>query len=109
MTEPSLAAKRAAEWWGERLESGDREVFEEKLAVLIEEKLAEWGKVWLTCRDAPDSILLQALLQSGFNIRRGMFSAMGILPMGTHLKVTPDRLYPEDMNGQLRIIRIPVA
>lgn len=106
MPESSPAAALAAEWWGARLQRGDRDGFEEALAALIDEKLVEWGEVWITCREAPDTILSQALKRAGIELRPGILSAQGVLPWA-HLKVKRDKLYPEDQNGSMRAIRVP--
>lgn len=95
----SKAAKMAAAWWAERLESGDKGKFTAFLEGAIQKALDQDGEVDLRTDDDPDGILLEAVQAAGLECSGCMFSCRGILPMKTLLVVTPTRLYPKEGYG----------
>lgn len=96
----SKAAEMAADWWTERLESGDREKFRATLLPLIEAELAAHGDCWLRCDYDPDGPLLIAVQASGHPECKGfLFSAKGILPYKHSLRVRPNELKPKEGYG----------
>lgn len=101
------AAQMAAKWWGDRLRSGDREAFEEFLAMELEMALMHTPSVFLECDYDPQGILLQAVRAAGVECSGFMFSAKGILPTKHDLTVRPDRLEPKEGYGNW-VAHIPV-
>jgi len=98
-----IAARMAAEWWGERLDgqhSDKKAAFVECLRELIEEEFKGAIQVYLRCDYDPSDILLKAVRLtvdpkcSGF-----MFSAKGIFPEKHSLLVTPFLLTPKEGYG----------
>lgn len=95
----TLAAEMAADWWAERLAQGDRGAFRAALIPLIDTKLTEHGSCFLDCDYDPRGPLLAAVRAAGAECSGCMWSAEGILPMKTSLRVTPNMLEPKEGHG----------
>lgn len=98
----------AADWWAERLMSGDRKKFIETLRPLIEADLREHGHCHLECDYDPHGHLLTAVHAAGLECRGVLFSAKGILPQKHDLDVTPTTLSPKEGYGNWTV-DIPVV
>ena len=59
------AAKMATEWWGDRLQSGDKAMFSAALMPLIKKDLREHGLCALECDYDPRGHLLTAVRAAG--------------------------------------------
>lgn len=93
-------AKAAAQWWGERLQQGDRDAFEKSLAVQILIELETAGVCLLECDYDPRGTVLDAVRAAGVECRGWMFSARGILPQKHETIVRPGRIEPKEGYGR---------
>lgn len=93
------AAKMAAEWWGDRLQQGDRAAFVATLRDLVARDLEAGGECRLECDYDPDGHLLEAVRAAGVECRGFLFSAKGILPQKHLLDVRVDRMRPKEGYG----------
>lgn len=96
------AARMAAQWWRERLETGDKDAFENYLAAAVEKALCEREPVFLRCDYDPEGVLLDAVRAAGVECTGFMFSGDGILPRKHDLTVYADRLEPKEGYGNWR-------
>lgn len=74
--------EKCAQWWADRLEIEEkRDAFKQALAPKIHEKMI------LRVEYDPDDILLEALHEVGIKCRGVLFSAKGIFPAKTTMKI----------------------
>ena len=100
MTLEEKTAKAAAEWWGERLQSGDREKFQEHIEKSVLTDLLDGRKVIrLECDYDPNGVLLEAVHKAGLECDGVLFSARGILPEKHVLTVRVGKLEPKEGYG----------
>lgn len=86
------AAELTAQWWTDKLQQGDKEVFFVILRDIVHGELAMHGRCKLSCDYDPDKHLIDALRAAGVDCRGVMFSAHGILPENHLTITTPDRI-----------------
>lgn len=73
-------ARRAAQWWADRLEQGDKALFVERLSELVRGDLEARGHCDLSCDYDPQDYLLDAVRYAGVDCEGNFFSARGVLP-----------------------------
>lgn len=93
------AAEMAAQWWADRLQTGDRERFRAVLQAKIEMGLRLTAPVVLSVDYDPQDLMFDALREAGIGCSGRFFSADGIFPRKTMLKVYADRLEPKEGYG----------
>lgn len=93
------AARKAGEWWAERLQQGDKAKFAKEVEQRVLSKLQTQDAVFLECDYDPQGILLEAVRTIGVECRGFMFSGRGILPQKHSLRVTADTLEPKEGYG----------
>ena|ERR1043165_2004031 len=102
------AATMAAEWWAERLQQGDKEVFKETLAALVDSDIQKYGHCKLECDYDPIGHLLTSVRAAGVNCRGCLYSAEGILPEKHRLRVDPNMLeHIEGYRNWTEAIKVP--
>lgn len=89
-------AKAAAQWWGDRLQRGDRDAFEKALTVQILIQLETAGGCLLECDYDPQGAVLDAVRAAGVECRGWMFSAKGILPSKHETIIRPGHIEPKE-------------
>jgi len=99
MNQIEAAAQTAAEWWGARLERGDRAKFVETLRDLIRKDLEECGHCELSCDYDPEGHLLAAVRACGVECSGVFFSAQGILPQKHFTRIETDLIEPKEGYG----------
>ena len=99
-----ITAQKAADWWTERLEQGDKNLFNVVLFTLIKKGFEERDCIILTCDYDPQDILLHAVRAAGVECEGHFFSARGILPQKTSLRVLKTDSNPkrDTVTGQIQ-------
>lgn len=101
-------AETAADWWTERLMTGDKAAFTNSLKASIEQKLRDRGSCFVECDYDPHGILLDAVRAAGLECGGFMFSARGILPQKHSTIVKPGLIEPKEGYGNWTAeIKIP--
>lgn len=96
----ATASRIAANWWADRLQSGDKEKFRKSLQLAIFEELESGKKIVHTeCDYDPRGILLDAVNVAGNDCGGFMFSAKGILPLKHSLEISATELQPKEGYG----------
>lgn len=102
MTDKSLISKTAdsaAQWWTDRLMTGDREKFKDFLSDHICKSLEQQGRCYLENDYDPHGALLEAVREAGIECRGNFFSCKGILPQKHETNITPGRIEPKEGYG----------
>lgn len=97
------ASRMAGDWWASRLDekyADKRGAFAESVARRVREQLLECGECYLEVDYDAFGVLLDAIRETVDPKNSGcLFSADGILPLKTTLRVTPERMSPKEGYG----------
>lgn len=100
-----------ADWWEERLQQGDKQIFHSTLsdlfaAELMRDALKPFARAEVDYD--PKGILLAAVRASGIECRGFMFSARGILPEKCGTTVYPERAADPDFDQDAAPARLQI-
>ena len=92
-------AQTAEQWWADRLEQGDKELFVQRLSELIRHDLESHGRSKLSCDYDPQGHLLDAVRYAGVDCGGHFFSARGVLPTKHTTRIEIGLIEPKEGYG----------